>query len=260
MCFNRVRADAREVRVPRTIWSLWLQGWDASPEVVRACRRTWEALNPSWTFRALDRDSLAAVLAPDAMRGLDPASDMPPEAVSDIARVELLRRFGGVWADATTYCLRPLDAWLPDVTTSGFFAFAKPGPDRMISTWFLAARPRNALVGHWAERTRRYWIGRSERGHYFWFHYLFAEGYACDVESRRIWDGTPEVLADGPHFYEPGYEKLWARVSERGVTAVDFPFAPLLKLTHKVPPGEYPPDSVIRYLCDRAFARVSPGA
>ena len=35
--------DAASVRgVPKTVWLYWEQGWDAAPELVRQCRRSWE--------------------------------------------------------------------------------------------------------------------------------------------------------------------------------------------------------------------------
>ena len=141
------RPAGGERSIPRTIWALWLQGWEEAPEIVRACRATWESLNPGWSFRPLTRASLSALLGPDALRCVSGARELPPEALSDVVRIALLKRYGGVWADSTTYCLRPLDAWLPGATTSGFFAFAKPGPDRMISSWFLAAAPGNPQPG-----------------------------------------------------------------------------------------------------------------
>jgi hypothetical protein len=242
--------------IPRTIWALWLDGWDEAPEIVKACRTTWEALNPTWSFRPLTRATLPTVLGAAVLRPFEGRA-LPPEAFSDVVRIELLARHGGVWADSTTYCLQPLDAWLPGATTSGFFAFAKPGPDRMISSWFLAAAQGNALVEQWAVRTRAYWDGRVERDHYFWFHYLFAACYASDAAFRAVWDATPEILARDPHLYEPYVEKLWGRASERDRQLIDRPFTPLVKLTRRLPRGKYPDGSAVRYLCERAFARVA---
>ncbi len=243
--------------IPRTIWMLWLQDWDAAPEIVRACRRTWEALNPTWTLRPLTRASLPAVLDERALASIGATPPPALQTLADIVRIELLARDGGVWADATTYCLRPLDTWLPEATPNGFFAFAKPGPDRMISTWFLAAAPRSALLERWAAHMRAVWNAHTEREHYFWLHHTFAACYENDPEFRALWDTTPEILADRPHYYAPYHDEFWAPVSERDRQMVDEPFTPLLKLTHKLPPGEYPAGSTIRYLCDRAFARAS---
>ncbi|HEV2739199.1 MAG TPA: capsular polysaccharide synthesis protein [Candidatus Elarobacter sp.] len=248
------RPGSDECTIPRTIWSLWLQGWDHAPDIVTACRRTWEALNPAWSFQPLTRASLSAVLDERTMRFVTETPALPPEALSDVVRIALLERHGGVWADGTSYCLKPLDAWLPGATAAtGFFAFAKPGPDRMISSWFLAAAPGNVLVKRWAERTRAYWTGRSARDEYFWFHYLFGAGYDGDAEWRTVWDATPEILACGAHRYEPYDAKLWAPVTHADRQFVDEPTTPVLKLSHKISPGTYPERSVIRYLCDRAL-------
>jgi mannosyltransferase OCH1-like enzyme len=46
--------------------------------------------------------------------------------VAALARLCLLRTHGGVWVDATVFCRRPLDEWLPEHAASGFFAFANP--------------------------------------------------------------------------------------------------------------------------------------
>lgn len=243
--------------IPRTIWSLWLQGWDAAPEIVTACRRTWEALNPAWSFQPLTRALLWTVLDERTLHFVTERPDVPPDALSDVIRIALLKRYGGVWADGTTYCLQPLDAWLPAVTETGFFAFAKPAHDRMISSWFLAAAHDNVIVKRWAERTRDYWDGRAERDAYFWFHRLFAAGYESDAEWRAVWDATPHVPAHAPHCYVPYDEKLWLPASDRDRELVDRPSTPVLKLTHKLPPGQYPDGSVIRYLCDRALARAA---
>ena len=49
-------------------------------------------------------------------------------------------------ADATVFCLRPLDDWLDAAYASGFFAFRNPAKDRMMANWFIAAEPDNALL------------------------------------------------------------------------------------------------------------------
>jgi len=128
----------------------------------------------------------------------------------------------------------------------------------MISSWFLAAAPGNALVERWAARTRAYWDGRLERDHYFWCHNLFAACYESDAAFQAVWDATPEILARNPHIYTPHPEKLLGPASERERDLVDRPFTPLVKLSHRLPPGAYPDGSVIRYLCERAFARATP--
>jgi hypothetical protein len=138
-----------------------------------------------------------------------------------------------------------------DVLESGFFAFDRPGPDRLLSTWFLAAKPNNYIVKRWAERTLEYWQGRKRRDNYFWFHYLFGTEYEKDEAFRLSYDNTPKMSAAGPHYYLPQGVSLWAPLTERDKQVITGVYSPLLKLSHRLPEGEYPTSSVAEYLCKR---------
>src|SRR6056297_664424 len=62
------------------------------------------------------------------------------------------RNLSGIWVDAYTVPLRPLDNWLPPLMPSGFFAHHDPYRKRMAETWFLAAQPDNPLITGWRDR------------------------------------------------------------------------------------------------------------
>ncbi len=240
--------------VPRILWSLWLQGWDHAPDIVRACALSWRRLNPDWDVRYLDETHLQQLLPPDVAAVARRVSNV---TASDLLRLELLRRHGGVWADATAYCLTPLDRWLDDSAPAGFFAFDRPGPDRMLSNWFLACVPDSPIIIAWLKRAGEYWRDRSVPDAYFWMHYLFADIYHADEACRRIWDLTPKRSADGPHAFVP-YDQVLPNPPTPGMRAlVEASAVPLLKLTHKIDHGAGVEGSVYRWLCDREFSHPS---
>jgi mannosyltransferase OCH1-like enzyme len=182
--------------LPKRIWIYWQQGWSEAPEIVQRCRRSWEERNPGWEVVALDAVSAAA---------WSPASedvawrDMRRNHQANFLRLDLLAAHGGVWVDATTFCGVPLDAWLPALTGTGFFAFARPGKDRLLSTWFLAAAPGNPLLLAWRAHCRRYARMTARADFYFWFPYLFADLCRGDPAVRLVWKTTPKVSADPSH-------------------------------------------------------------
>ena len=142
----QLRGKVFELHVSnRTIWMLWFQGFaDASP-LVQVCLESWRRSNPTWRVVALNRTSLSEWV--DLEQAIDPERrDLDMRKVADVARLCLLRQHGGVWADATSFCLRPLDDWLDAAYASGFFAFRNPAKDRMMANWFIAAEPDNALL------------------------------------------------------------------------------------------------------------------
>ena len=141
---------------PKKLFLVWFQGWDHAPEVVTSCRESWEHYNPAWEIHFLDNSNLSDYVDLEDFSHL--SETLPPYILSEIVRLRLLRRYGGVWTDATCFCCRPLDEWLDDCLDSGFFAFDRPAEDRMISSWFLAAAPGNRLVDTYCQAASPYWL------------------------------------------------------------------------------------------------------
>jgi len=197
--------------IPKSLYLLWYQGWDQAPPIVKKCLTTWQTKNPNWNIHLLDASNLSHYI--NLPRDFLQYEGLPLCALSDVIRIHLLARYGGVWADATLWCHVPLDRWLHQVTESGFFAFNKPGPDRPLSSWFLAAEKGHYLTRIWLDKTLELWLENdffnsskpmwtqwtSKLPMYFWFHSLFQKILDEDQKARNIWAATPKISADGPH-------------------------------------------------------------
>ena len=265
---------------PRTIWFLWLQGLENAPYTVRECHESWLARNPGWRVITLDEASLADFATQDYQSGN--IARLRASHRADLLRLDLLAHHGGVWADATCFCVRPLDGWLPASLDSGFFAFSRPGPDRVISSWFLAADQENVLVRRLFDMMLSYWqttalhsedrqvirkvltrlLGRSPRTRAWWFsrpvkellavspyfaiHYGFEKLIREDPECAAIWARTPKVSADGPHrLYRAG---LLSTASPQLRAEIDRGDVPLYKTSWRVTGEDVPDDSLLHYL------------
>jgi hypothetical protein len=265
----------------RTIWFLWFQGLAAAPFVIQRCYESWVANNPGWDVVVLDDSNI-----PHYVHGQREDGDLralPQVHRSDLIRLELLARYGGVWADATCYCARPLDSWLPAAMASGFFAFERgPRSDRLIGSWFLAASPLNPIVLRMYERLLPYWrdhsfdnkahpvllklldsrrLGRNRRWTRLWFsrlvrdglsltsyyaiHYAFAEAVRTDPHCARIWKETPRISANPPC----GLLKQFRPVdlTEDLRRQIDRRSSPVYKLGWYI---DVPETSAVRYLMD----------
>jgi hypothetical protein len=221
----------------RVVWMLWLQGFEQAPEIVRFCLHSWKTRNPGWKVVTLDNESLSEYIDSDSLsvlRGLD----INHTKRANLIRLYLISRHGGVWADATGFCVRPLDDWLPEYMGSGFFAFRNPGPDRILSNWFLASVKDNLLASTFYElhtdffRKNSFPLQHTNKGKkrlkklkpilsrnsriaqlwtsplvirilkvypYFIFHYHFARTVRENKACGEIWNRTPHLSADGPH-------------------------------------------------------------
>lgn len=186
-------AQAPSRTVPKKIWIYWAQGWDEAPRVVLICRASWKVRNPDWEIISLDDRTLPEYVA------LDPsleAKHIPRVWYADIARLHLLAKYGGVWADATTLCATPLHEWLPGVMQTGFFAFDKP--KTTLVSWFLATEKDNELMQKWAAYADKYWKF-TERTKRYWIFFLFEYLLLLHKPARVIWHNTLYMSSAGAY-------------------------------------------------------------
>lgn len=211
--------------LPRIIWIYWAQGWDAAPELSQRARRAWTLHNPDWDVRAIDAGGVQQLLGQDWP--LTPLPDtITQTAKSDLVRLALLKSFGGVWVDATTFPVQPLDTWIEPHTATGSFAFDKPGPNRPIATWFIAAYAGNRLLQKWHDRAWEYWRGRDEMDHYHWVHNLFDLMLKEDPEARALFEQIQPISAAHPLHFGPQHPALAQSVSEAFKAAIRDEIAP----------------------------------
>lgn len=181
----------------RTIWMLWHQGEAQAPELVQHCISTWRRLNPDWEVRVLDKTTLPEVID---MRGY--RTNRALHHMSDLIRLDLLCAQGGVWADATTLCLRPLDDWIGRAMTGGLFAFSRPQPTRSIASWFLAADTDSLLLQSLRHWCHVYLDARRAPESYFFFHHTFDWIIERSLTLRTLWRKSPYISARGPHILQ----------------------------------------------------------
>lgn len=109
---------------------------------------------------------------------------------SDLFKLKFLIKYGGVWVDATSYPLIPLDDWLLNKMQARYFFFYKPGRDRLISTWFMAAEKNNttfikfyqALLDYWTQNTFRN-IGKPWLSYMKWIYKITNR----NVATTKLW-------------------------------------------------------------------------
>lgn len=198
------RAHALPRTVPRIVWIYWDKGEAEAPPLVRACIDSWRRQNPGWEVRVLDADT-----APQAIDLPFAPAEVPVQSYADLLRLRLLAAHGGVWADATLWCVTPLDRWLPAVAQRGFFAFLWteadawmiwPNMRREVTNWFLAAEPGGAVISGWEAKALAYWAGGRRSPHvYYWPHMLFDWLRLTDRRFARAVAEMPRLGCFGPH-------------------------------------------------------------
>ena len=134
--------------VPKIVWFSWLQGLDKAPEVVRVCLASQKRHLPDYEFRTLDLDNYRQwVELPDYVVEKYRKGLIPQASFSDLLRLAVLKRYGGIWMDASVFCSgfgnEKLKARWDRIMRSEFmvFRYFRRGEKMPVglSNWFIVA-------------------------------------------------------------------------------------------------------------------------
>jgi mannosyltransferase OCH1-like enzyme len=130
--------DTRLARVvPRILHQIWL-GDRPLPDEFAGYRETWQQHHPGWKHRFWAEENLPSDLRrPEVYERL-----RVPAERSDILRLEVLWRFGGVYVDTDFECLRPLD---PVIEGLDFFT-APLKPNGWVNNALIGAAREHPII------------------------------------------------------------------------------------------------------------------
>ena len=271
----------------KIIWSYWDQGLDEAPEIVKQSIRQWKKLHPDWEVNILNKYNIHDFISPLPIKE-SVLNRMTLAHKSDLLRVKLLAEYGGVWTDATCFPLKKMDDWLFENLNSGFFFFYKPGSDRIISNWFIAAEKNNLLLKKLYKNLISYWnnnsfinLGRKNTFFenqilrivnrnryltllwttfffkkivriypYFIFHYMVFRIILNDNFLKSAFDKMPKILSKGPHLLQT--EGQDSPLSQNIKKIIDNKIEPLFKLTWKIKLKKIQNNSNLAYLINKS--------
>ena len=139
----------RSAGIPKTIWLYWNSPIDKAPDVVKVSIKTWKEMNPTYDVIILTDDNIEEHLGFDFNSVFHIATvNLGYAMKADILRLYLLSKYGGVWADSTSFCIQALDQWLPEcASTNGLFTFRHmTNQTRPIEAWFIASEKGHFII------------------------------------------------------------------------------------------------------------------
>lgn len=274
--------------INKTIWTYWHQGFEDAPFLVRRCVDEWIKLHPDWNIVQLDSENISDYVEPLPISE-EKIVKMKIAHRSDLIRTQLLIKYGGVWADPTTFPILSLDKWLIPKMESGIFLFQNPGRDRIIANWFIAADSSlNMILIELYDELVRYWqnnefknLGTKEltsvekwldrlinRNHnlpliwfhplflkyvrltpYMVYHYMFYKVIQSKNQYKDIFSKMPCLLANDPHRLKR--IGLLNPVNDEVKSLINNNTIPLFKLDWRISLNGIPEKSVLSYLFNK---------
>jgi hypothetical protein len=236
--------------VSREVWCYWGQGVENAPNIVKSCIAYIKKRNQDRVVRVLTDDTIKDfVEIPDYIKN---NKNITKTLFSDILRVELLKKYGGTWIDAT--CLpttsvtnlfnKVFDSDDPEsYQKSNFFAFTS---GNFLSSWFLMSSKDHVIPTLLSKYLAWYFKETDKPHHYFMFHLAFRALYLQHASFRRAWDRTYRMSSKKAHLLQ---KNLCDSYNENKYKQL-LNESPVHKLTYKINDSEIAEDSYMRYIAD----------
>ena len=217
------------------IWSVWWQGEENAPEMVRLCFASVNRHRGAHPFTIVTKDNYREYIQlPEYIIEKVQSGVLRLTHLSDIIRVCLLYHHGGLWLDSTIFAANAIPK---DIFRSEYYSI-KTGFDRKCyavpqgrwSSFFQAARKGSPLCGAALDIQLKYWERQSSLIDYIFVDYAYELAYEELPECKRLLDSVP-VNNCGVESLRPLLSSPWNAETFKKLTA-DTRF---FKLTWKHP-------------------------
>lgn len=184
------------------IYSIWFQGEEKAPEIVRSCFASIRKYGGR-ELVVLDEKSLFDYISlPEAILEKYRAGKIRSAHFSDLCRVELLHRYGGYWLDATCFLSAPIPSF---ATEQDFFVFMAGdkvhGNYSYIQNCFIRARKGSFLLEAWRAMMLAYWLREDRRVDYFQHQVMFRALVTGHPTAAARFSGMPQMDQYPTHLY-----------------------------------------------------------
>jgi hypothetical protein len=124
---------------------------------------SWKEKNPSYEIILLTKNNISFYLPEVDFKKIKHIDDSI-QRFSDMVRLFILEKYGGVWCDSSTICLKPFSKWLTNKSKYldfiGFYVDLLTIPELkekspVIENWFFACPPHSKFIKDWLQEFLR---------------------------------------------------------------------------------------------------------
>ena len=190
-----LQTDITEYKAEPTekiIWTCWLQGIENAPVLVKKCIESMRQYANGYKVEVIDLNNVSQfVQLPDSVVSKYKAGIIPHAHFSDMIRLALLEKYGGVWIDSTILMTDVLPDYILD---ANLFAFRGSGIGHVcIYNPFLAAKPHHPIIQSMLQLLYAYWKEENKLVSYSIFHLFFSIAIEQSHLNQSLWNDVPNV-------------------------------------------------------------------
>ena len=186
----------------KTVWLFWWQGEESMPFLVRKCYQSVKQNLKDWEIVLItEKNYNQYVVFPTyILEKLQEGISLTH--FSDLLRLELLIRHGGLWLDATVLCT---NGDIPkSILKSDLFVYRaqKPGADgraTTMSSWMMWAKTNNRILMATQAMLYAYWKNNNDLSEYFLLHHFMTIAMDFYIEDANkippFCNSVPHILS-----------------------------------------------------------------
>lgn len=186
------------------VWICWFQGFDKAPELVKACVQSIREQLSAKEIILLDDSNIEEYIEiPEYIKKKRAKGIITPAHYSDIVRVSILCKWGGIWIDSTVFCtgnrIFKIIEDMPLFVFSQNDLLRKDIAPIVASSWFISAFSNQKILLLTKKLLFEYWRREKYLREYYLFHLFFA------MSSRRYeedWNKIPNFNNHNPHMLQ----------------------------------------------------------
>ena len=154
-----------------TVWTMWLQGIENAPDIVKRCIESQQKYIPDKKFVFLDKDNIGEyVNLPGYIEDKWKSGIIGNAQYSDLVRNDLLIKYGGYWIDSTV--LFTDNKLISDIDKMPLFMFSYYyfgfNPEIMeLNNWFIHCCSNNNMLCLLQKMLLEYWKDYDHSANYF---------------------------------------------------------------------------------------------
>lgn len=185
------------------VWTCWFQGEENAPALVKACFESMRNCFSDCEVIVLTEDNFKQfVTIPDYILEKYERGIISNAHFSDILRIEVLYKHGGLWLDSTVFVTAHS---APDyITDSRLFVYKsielnKYANPIVASNWLIRAKKGSQIIAKTRELLFEYWKKYNKVRDYFFFHIFFTMATEMFPDE---WEFIPTFSNIPPHILQ----------------------------------------------------------
>ena len=201
---NKFEPIAPTINNSNKVWFCWFQGIENAPDLVKKCYESVKKYIKNKEIIVITLDNFSDyVTIPDYILDKKEKGYIENAAFSDLLRLELLSKYGGLWIDSTVLVTKDIDKNFFDNEMFVYKNISLYQREEMAiraSSWLMYSKcNNNKIISLTKELFLDYWKNNNHLPNYFLIHLLFS--LAARTYNDE-WNKIPTYSNIPPHILQ----------------------------------------------------------